>query len=241
MGKNFALELTYNYGIKGYERGNDLRFIGLHLTKNGFKAAQEMGYQPKKCDDTNIFYDIVGPDGIKYRCKLSESLDNIKEPFWSISLNVSDIDKSFEFWCGRLKMHSLSFVKGKYLRAAFGGSVPLEFYQIPNNVKSVDHKGAAGRIAFSTSIEKGPYLIHDFMNRYDAKTIMVKPVTLPTPNKADVDVVILQDPTDKYEICFVNKNGFDDLCTTKPGDDKIDWNTRKEKGADQDKGRVIKK
>ena len=55
--------------------------------------------------------------------------------------------------------------------------------------------------------------------------ILHQPVTLPTEGKADVIVVILQD-RDGYEICFVEEAGFHDLCTTKPGDEVVDWDKR---------------
>eukprot|EP01083_Nonionella_stella_P214598 773130_1 len=180
--KQFALELTYNYGVKGYKRGNDLRFIGLHITKNGFKNAQQMGYEPKQCDDTKIFFDIIGPDEIKYRCKITNDLTAIKEPFWTVALNVQNVGNSFAYWCGVLRMQSLSFIKDKYLRAAYGGQVPLEFYQLDKDAK-LDHASAQGRIAFTTSIKKGPCVINDYINSYNKNKIEyiihTKPVTLP--------------------------------------------------------------
>jgi len=39
---HFALELTYNYGIKGYERGNDLKYIGLYITPIGLENAKKL-------------------------------------------------------------------------------------------------------------------------------------------------------------------------------------------------------
>ena len=35
--------------------------------------------------------------------------------------------------------------------------------------------------------------------------------------KADVEVVIITTVPEEYEICYVGKKGFNDLCTTKPG------------------------
>ena len=128
--------------------------------------------------------------------------------------------------------------KEGYLRVAYGSQVPLEFYQLPKD-KELNHASAQGRIAFTTSIKRGVYKMNDYiLSRKLEKHIHTKPVTLPTPGKADVDVVILQD-VDQYEICFVNQDGFDDLCTAKPGDEKIDWEQRSEKGADKDKGKVV--
>ena len=234
---NFALELTYNYGIKGYRRGNDLRFIGLNITKNGMKNAKELGYNIKQCDDTKLFYDIKGPDDVKYRCRICDKLP--KEPFWSISLNVQNVELTRKYYQQILNMQTVEFVKDKYLRIqSFGNQVPLEFYQLSNK-DNLDHAKAQGRIAFTTSIDKGVYLWNDYLENKKIGNIITKPVTLKTDGKADVDVVILSDP-DQYEICFVNADGFNDLCTTKDGDDYIDWKKREEMGADKDKKKFEK-
>lgn len=39
--QNFALELTYNYGIDGYKNGDDLQFICMHLDVDATKAKAE--------------------------------------------------------------------------------------------------------------------------------------------------------------------------------------------------------
>ena len=243
---NFALELTYNYGIKGYKRGNDLRFIGLNITKNGIKIANELGYKVNECDDSKLFYDIIGPDDIKYRCRIC-NLDKLpKEPFWSIALNVINVENTLKYWVGLLNFQCIEFIKNKYLRIqSFGNQIPIEFYQLNDNEK-LNHFAASGRIAFTTKIKNGVYILEKYLKTYPVSSrnvnigkIHTNPITLKTPGKTSCDVIILQD-IDNYEICFVNQDGFDDLCTTKDGDDKIDWDKRKEKGADQDKGKFVK-
>ena len=97
--------MTYNYGLKGYKRGNDLKYIGLMLTPNGFKEAESLGYKPIACDDKNIFYDIIGPDEYRIRCKITDKLP--REPFWSISLNVTSIQNTFKYYCGMSKIRYL--------------------------------------------------------------------------------------------------------------------------------------
>ena len=42
---------------------------------------------------------------------------------------------------------------------------------------------------------------------------------LPTPGKADVEVVIVADP-DGHEVCFVGDEGFRDLSKTDPDSEK---------------------
>ncbi len=103
--------------------------------------------------------------------------------------------------------------------------------QLPAGVK-VDHGEAFGRIAFMTN---------DIMPKFQAATdgghkvracgraasvpapddtarrqVINTPIKLDTPGKATVEVTILADP-DGTEICFVERLGFIDLATTKPG------------------------
>ena len=92
----------------------------------------------------------------------------------------------------------------------------------------IEHAKAFGRVAFAIS---------DITPIYDAvqaagDKVLHHPVTLPTPGKADVVVVIIQD-RDDYEICFVGEEGFNDLSKPVPGADAIDWAARAESGADR--------
>jgi lactoylglutathione lyase len=263
---NFALELTYNYGIKKYRRGNDLRYIGLHITPQGLEAAQGLDYvkvedlqvndpEDEKhdgkqvSDDAREYWDevaklapkplqfthrIVGPDDVCYHVRVVDELPT--EPFLSVALNVTNVNRSYDYWVGTLNMHELCQVEHKYLRATYAGQVPLEFYQLAAD-QELDFGRAMGRIAFSTRVQndKGPYLFEKLIKE-KKYTIHTNPITLSTAGKADVVVIILQDP-EGYEICFVGERGFDELSTIKKGQDFVDWNRRSENGADKDKGR----
>ncbi len=55
--------------------------------------------------------------------------------------------------------------------------------------------------------------------------IQVGPLTLDTPGKATVTVIITRD-RDGTEICHVERTGFASLSDPKPGDEKIDWPVR---------------
>ena len=50
------------------------------------------------------------------------------------------------------------------------------------------------------------------------QTILTPLITLPTPGKADVRVIILADPNG-HEICFVDEEGFSQLSEVVPGSD----------------------
>ena len=136
-------------------------------------------------------------------------------------------------------MQRMQNVSRDYFCAGFNGSVPLEFYQLENEI-ILTHGKAKGRIAFNTSL--GQTAIDARYNYLSQNgklgSIHTKPATLETPGRpdGDVSVVILQDP-DEYEICFVDEKGFDSLCTVTSGvHDQIAWKQREELGADQNKG-----
>jgi len=232
---NFALELTYTYGIKGYRRGNDLRYIGIYVGEESLQKAEKLGCQIKKLENNDYpsTYEIIGPNGVCIHAQVVKQVP--KEPFWSLALNVKNIARTYDYWVGTLHLYPLSYIENTSLRCVYGHQVPMEFFQIKND-EPLDHGKAQGRIAFTTRLENGPFLIHKYIEDRGYK-IHTKPVTLPTPGKSDATVVILQDPDD-YEICFVGEKGFDDLCTTKSGDENIDWKYRQENGGDQDKGKI---
>src|SRR3546814_7401283 len=61
--QNFALELTYNYGIDGYDFGNDLQYIA--LTCPGAKERAALLGSRIDNDGGNVI--IHGPDNYKYK------------------------------------------------------------------------------------------------------------------------------------------------------------------------------
>eukprot|EP01006_Ploeotia_vitrea_P020969 TRINITY_DN53298_c0_g1_i1.p1 TRINITY_DN53298_c0_g1~~TRINITY_DN53298_c0_g1_i1.p1 ORF type:complete len:302 (+),score=51.08 TRINITY_DN53298_c0_g1_i1:32-937(+) len=235
---NFALELTYNYGIKKYKKGNDLRYIALRANPiddahKPFRlaqmkaAAKDLGYAVNETGE-GVF--VVGPDDCQY--KLVDTTAD--EPFVFVSINVKDIEASKAYWVGMLGMKEYSDVPG----AATGGkSCVLGFgdeqakLELVETGAEIDHADAFGRIAFST--RNGPKPIYQKIVDAGLKErVQNEPITLPTPGKADVEVTILTD-VDGYEICFVGEKGFNDLCALKPGVDYVDWEARAENGADR--------
>ncbi|XP_011811601.1 PREDICTED: glyoxalase domain-containing protein 4 [Colobus angolensis palliatus] len=83
---------------------------------------------------------------------------------------------------------------------------------------AVDHAAAFGRIAFSCPQKELPDL-EDLMKRENQK-ILTPLVSLDTPGKATVQVVILADP-DGHEICFVGDEAFRELSKVDPQGSKL--------------------
>uniref|UniRef100_A0A2K5Y3E5 Glyoxalase domain containing 4 n=1 Tax=Mandrillus leucophaeus TaxID=9568 RepID=A0A2K5Y3E5_MANLE len=83
---------------------------------------------------------------------------------------------------------------------------------------AVEHAAAFGRIAFSCPQKELPDL-EDLMKRENQK-ILTPLVSLDTPGKATVQVVILADP-DGHEICFVGDEAFRELSKVDPEGSKL--------------------
>ncbi|KIH44770.1 hypothetical protein ANCDUO_25201 [Ancylostoma duodenale] len=97
------------------------------------------------------------------------------------------------------------------------GQCRLEVRQLPEGTK-LDRASAYGRIAFAYPDDK----LSDLQSKIKAAKlpIMKELVTLDTPGKASVQVVILQDPDD-HEICFVGDKGFRELSKVDPKADEL--------------------
>ena len=83
---------------------------------------------------------------------------------------------------------------------------------------SVDHAKAQGRIAFSLPSSELPGV--EAKVKEAGGTILTPLISLDTPGKATVQVVILADP-DGQEICFVGAEAFRELSQVDPQADKL--------------------
>merc|ERR1711884_471171 len=131
-----------------------------------------------------------------------------------VALSTANLETSLQFWKDILGMKVLSKDdKHALLTYEETKQASLRLVSTPNG-EAVDHATAFGRIAFA----------------------------LPTPDKADVQVIILEDP-DKNEICFVGEEGFSDLSQVDPNavellqkameaDKSNEWYEKKKKSKD---------
>lgn len=82
----------------------------------------------------------------------------------------------------------------------------------------INRAKAYGRIAFSCPYDQQPIIDQKVK---DANTTILTPlISLETPGKATVRVIILADP-DGHEICFVDDEAFRELSEYQPQDEKI--------------------
>eukprot|EP01117_Protostelium_nocturnum_P007440 TRINITY_DN2661_c0_g1_i1.p1 TRINITY_DN2661_c0_g1~~TRINITY_DN2661_c0_g1_i1.p1 ORF type:complete len:301 (+),score=109.19 TRINITY_DN2661_c0_g1_i1:70-972(+) len=220
--KHFCIELTYNYGISEYQKGNELNWITLQYPGATQHAKSHSSkWKTEEREDGSVL--VTGPDAQVWRFVEGPALSEGGEPFHSISLNTVNLQESLKYYTQVLGMTNFA-QEGEIPTVGYGkDQTKLQLIQVQG---PIDHKTARGRVAFSTS--SVPVI---YKRAVDANTkVLNHPTTLPTPGKADVVVTILKD-FDDNEICQVNVEGFDALSTLKEGDEIIDWTERDKKNA----------
>ena len=95
---NFVFELTYNYGINGYESGNDVQYFALAMPE-AVPRAIALGYPVEYAAGVPV---IKGPDNFKY--KIVEPEAGREERFVAVGLRSSDLAATKAYWCGVLGM-----------------------------------------------------------------------------------------------------------------------------------------
>ncbi|XP_053625060.1 glyoxalase domain-containing protein 4 isoform X1 [Plodia interpunctella] len=205
---HFVVELTYNYGITSYELGND--FIGLTLqSSEALKRAASNKWPVKELNGQKY---LEAPDGYKFFI-IDKPQPVDKDPIVKVSLASSNLSRSVAYWNGLLglKIYEKS---DKSVLVGFGeDQVKLELVDIGG---PVNRAKAYGRIAFSCPFEQQPMI--DQKIQAAKETILTPLISLDTPGKATVRVIILADP-DGHEICFVDDESFRQLSQFDPASD----------------------
>uniref|UniRef100_A0A0K0D2J5 VOC domain-containing protein n=1 Tax=Angiostrongylus cantonensis TaxID=6313 RepID=A0A0K0D2J5_ANGCA len=148
---------------------------------------------------------MVDPDGHYFFICPGEGCPKLVK----VGVRVKDIRKSVEFWTNQLGM--------KIVEEGGDGRTTMRYRegQLPEGTL-LDRASGYGRIAFSYPDEELPALQEKIKA---AKLPIVKElVTLDTPGKASVQVIILADP-DEHEICFVGDKAYRELSKFDPNAD----------------------
>jgi len=211
--------------------------------KKSVETARSANY-PLQVDKGENF--VAAPDGYRFKLVEEDLLEN-QDPVRSITLQSSNIDKTKEFWFSVLQVPILSEEESsdgdRCVTFSFDEKQTcLEFIERASNQgKPIEHATAFGRIAFSCPSSQLPQ-IEAAAKNFNNKCVKTALVSLDTPGKATVQVVILVD-TDGYEICFVGDEGFRELSKIDPQaeslletaiseDKSVEWfEKRKEKAA----------
>ncbi|XP_036196814.1 glyoxalase domain-containing protein 4 isoform X1 [Myotis myotis] len=204
---HFVAELTYNYGIKDYKLGNDFKGITV-ASSQAVSNARELKWPLTELAEG--VFETEAPGGYKFY--LQNQSPPQSDPVLKVTLAVSDLQKSLNYWSNLLgmKIYEKNEEKQRALLGYADNQCKLELQGIKG---AVDHAAAFGRIAFSCPQKELPDL-EDLMKREKQK-ILTPLVSLDTPGKATVQVVILADP-DGHEICFVGDEAFRELSKMDP-------------------------
>ncbi|XP_056635697.1 glyoxalase domain-containing protein 4 [Diorhabda carinulata] len=194
---HFVIELTYNYGISNYNRGNDFAKISIR-DKEILQRAIE---QKWPVENGNV---VVAPGGYRFEI-IDEHQPIDRDPVESVTLNVSNLKSSLDYWNGILGLKIFKRGDKSALIGFKDNEAKLGLQEIG---KAIDRGQAFGRIAFSIPYKEQEPLA----KKVDEKkcTVLTPLTVLPTPGKSDVRVLILADP-DGHEICFVDDEGFRQL------------------------------
>ncbi|XP_031556933.1 glyoxalase domain-containing protein 4-like [Actinia tenebrosa] len=206
---HFVVELTYNYGIKEYKLGNDFQGLTIH-SKDAVANAKKNNYN--MIEKEAGCYLTQAPDGYPFYL-VDENISG--DPVQKISLGVSSLSKSLDYWHKLLGMTVVNQSDSKATLAYNTNECKLELVQLEGKV---DHATAFGRIAFSCPKNELPGI--ESAVKQEGHAILTPLVSLDTPGKATVQVVILADP-DGHEICFVGDEAFRELSKVDPEGDKL--------------------
>ena len=111
-----------------------------------------------------------------------------------VALSVSDMEKSVSFWQNLLEMKVVSQAENEMvLNYDPVNQANLRLVSTVPKGSKVDHATAFGRIAFSLPTGDLPPL-EAKVKEGNLGTVKTPLVVLDTPGKADVQVVILEDP-----------------------------------------------
>ncbi|XP_040857067.1 glyoxalase domain-containing protein 4 isoform X2 [Ochotona curzoniae] len=196
---HFVAELTYNYGIGHYKLGND--FMGITVASSqAISKARELEWPLTEV--TEGVFETEAPGGYKFYLQKHNGPQS--DSVVKVTLAVSNLQKSLNYWSSLLgmKIYEKDEAKQRALLGYADNQCKLELQGIKG---AVDHAAAFGRIAFSCP---------------KSETILTPLVSLDTPGKATVHVVILADP-DGHEICFVGDEAFRELSKVDPKGSKL--------------------
>jgi hypothetical protein len=175
---HFTMELTYNYGIKSYELGNEFHGVTIK-SKDVIERAIKNHYPIVKEADSHV---LIAPDGYKFFI-LDEPQPTEEDPIYKITYNVTNLPKALNFWHEILTMTVLEQTEKTALLCYKADTLKLELREIS---EPLDRAKAYGRIAFAVPFDLQPQI--DEHIKKHKQTILTPLVSLDTPDKATVSI-----------------------------------------------------
>lgn len=188
---NFVLELTYNYGVHMYHAGNDLCWIKIK-SRPVFETALEKGIG-KEVDMRLL--EVKSPSGATFRIVDEDPAPDCG-PLSSISLHVTDLAKSQEFWCDAVGLLEVDRGDDFIVLSAGAAQATLRLAALPAG-QQLSRGSGYGRLALGVLVDDLAPLQGELAQR--GHSVLTPLVTLETPGKATVQVVIAADP-DGHEV-----------------------------------------
>uniref|UniRef100_A0A6M2DL71 Putative glyoxalase n=1 Tax=Xenopsylla cheopis TaxID=163159 RepID=A0A6M2DL71_XENCH len=208
---HFVIELTYNYGINSYEKGNDFKGITIK-SREALERAKALDWPIKEENGVKV---LEAPGNYKYYI-LDEPQPKDSDPITKVSLSCTNLMNTIKYWNSvlGLKMYDKDESTNRVVFGFADNQAKIEFTQ----QDVVDRAKAYGRIAFSCPFAQQESI--DKVIRENSLTILTPLLVLPTPGKASVRVIILADP-DGHEICFVEDEGYRKLSEFDPKGEEL--------------------
>lgn len=204
---HFVVELTYNYPVKQYDLGND--FIGITIkSREALERAKQHDYP---IHEGNV---LKAPDGYRFFI-LDEPQPTDQDPVQKVTLASTNLERSIAYWHKLLGLDIYHQEKNKVTVGFAPEQAKLELQLID---EPLNRAQAYGRIAFTIPYNQQEDV--DARVKAANETVLNSLISLDTPGKATVRVVILADP-DGHEICFVDDENYRKLSVFDPEGEKL--------------------
>jgi len=229
----FCFELNYNYEVEGYQYGNDFSSVTIRSREavtNAYRLLDPKSIESYNDDKKSII--IRSPDGHKF-ILINDDVKPGNDPVQRLSLNVSNLNKSIDYYTRLLKMKIVEQKTNNHVILCYGLQSPTDIIcskvktksgfiiddqcQLEliatNNNQPIERGTGYGRKAFSCPIEDIETIQKIIEN--ENFTIVIPEIKLGDDmlDSNKVTVVILGDP-DGHEICFVGEENYANGCKT---------------------------
>eukprot|EP00927_Polykrikos_kofoidii_P006751 TRINITY_DN12733_c0_g1_i1.p1 TRINITY_DN12733_c0_g1~~TRINITY_DN12733_c0_g1_i1.p1 ORF type:complete len:320 (+),score=39.40 TRINITY_DN12733_c0_g1_i1:127-1086(+) len=220
---HYALELTYNYGIDRYDRGEGLQRFTLHLkdANAALARASSLGYAV----EGGI---IHGPDAYAYELLEDDSVEgSFADPFKSIVLRAQDPESLARWYYDILGMrHSAAPV------SASEGTVVIGFGNLQSSMRFIIEPASAPRITQwegrnAVALPEATVRAVNARVSNESPHLILHELRELQEKLGTLLIVILRDPAG-YELCLVSSETFHPSVREATDYRGPDWNLRNE-------------
>jgi len=223
----FALELNYNYYVQGYVYGNDFSSVTIYNRQAVSNARRLLDKKFIEADNEQSIT-IRSPDGHRF-ILIDQDVRPGDDPVRCLSLNVSNLNKSVDYYTRLLKMKiNEKESNDKHVKLYYGLITNQEPKDRTKAGFLVDNQCQLELIASDQPIERGTgygreafcCLRNDVeliqkMIQNEHCAVLIPAMELGESELDKEKVVILLDP-DGNEICFVGEENYIKGCETDP-------------------------